>query len=224
MPSSIALPPSVPGARRAASDATRAELVARATELFGDLGYAATSLDAVAAAAGVTKGALYHHFQGKKDLFEVVFDLTAQRMLTDVRAQATRSSEDARISEAVRLFLTAHCEPRYRQIVLHDGPGVLGSVVRDPAKSPTFPVIAAYMRRVMPEWHEDDATLDMMAKFFFSACEQAAHSVAEAPSEETEAALERAERSLRVLLAALRQLSRNNLDAASALAAPYINS
>src|SRR2546430_10908949 len=55
------------------TDATTAQLVAAAGQLFGQDGYAATSIDAIAAAAGLTKGAAYHHFPTKAALFHVVF-------------------------------------------------------------------------------------------------------------------------------------------------------
>ena len=54
-------------------EATVGALVDAARELFAQDGFAATSLDAVAARANVTKGAVYHHFDGKRQLFEAVF-------------------------------------------------------------------------------------------------------------------------------------------------------
>jgi AcrR family transcriptional regulator len=66
----------VPGTSRRAqhSASTRRALVDVAEGLFAEYGYAATSLDAIVAGAQVTKGALYHHFAGKRALFEAVFD------------------------------------------------------------------------------------------------------------------------------------------------------
>ena len=66
----------------AQGDATRAELVRAARELFGEHGYADTSLDEIVTRAGVTKGALYHHFTGKEDLFRAVFE-QVHREVTD---------------------------------------------------------------------------------------------------------------------------------------------
>ena len=60
--------------RIAQGDATRANLVAAARELFGEHGYADTSIDEVVARAGLTKGAVYHHFDGKEGLFRAVFE------------------------------------------------------------------------------------------------------------------------------------------------------
>ena len=63
------------------TEATTAALLGAARELFAQDGYAATSLDAVVARAGVTKGALYHHFEGKDDLFAAVFARENARLL-----------------------------------------------------------------------------------------------------------------------------------------------
>ena len=60
--------------RQEYSAATKRALTDVAEELFTEHGYAATSLDAVVAGARVTKGALYHHFSGKQDLFQAVFE------------------------------------------------------------------------------------------------------------------------------------------------------
>ena len=62
------------------TEATTTALVDAARELFAKDGYAATSLDAVAAKARVTKGAVYHHFQGKQQLFEAVFAREVERL------------------------------------------------------------------------------------------------------------------------------------------------
>src|SRR3989442_3448107 len=56
------------------SESTRQALVDSAVEMFAKRGYAATSLDAIAKRARVTKGALYHHFSGKQALFEAAFE------------------------------------------------------------------------------------------------------------------------------------------------------
>src|SRR5919197_343150 len=65
------------------SEATVAQLIAAARQLFALDGYNATLLDDVVERAGVTKGALYHHFSSKADLFEAVFD-REQRRLAEV--------------------------------------------------------------------------------------------------------------------------------------------
>jgi AcrR family transcriptional regulator len=66
------------------TEATTGQLLAAAQELFGRDGYTATSIDAVAAAAGMTKGAAYHHFAGKPALFRAVFAAEQQRMAAEL--------------------------------------------------------------------------------------------------------------------------------------------
>ncbi|MEV0202585.1 TetR family transcriptional regulator [Nonomuraea sp. NPDC050691] len=126
--------------RRTQAERTRAttgELVEAARLLFGRDGYAATSIDDVARAGGLTKGAVYHHFSGKADLFRAVF-VRQQERLTSLIAEAairpgaapTTGGQDADPLEAVRrgarAFLLACAEPETRRIVLLDGPAVLG--------------------------------------------------------------------------------------------------
>ena len=62
------------------SQATRAALIKTARKLFARLGYAATDIETVARRTRVTRGALYHHFKDKQDLFSAVFDLEEQRL------------------------------------------------------------------------------------------------------------------------------------------------
>src|ERR1700689_428378 len=61
-----------PGKRAAQGRATRGQLIEVATRLFAENGYEGTSIEAVLTAAGVSRGALYHHFAGKEALFEAV--------------------------------------------------------------------------------------------------------------------------------------------------------
>ena len=64
--------------------ATLGAILAAAERLFGDNGYEATSVDEIAASAGVAKGAVYHHFQRKQDVFEAVFERVSSRLVLAV--------------------------------------------------------------------------------------------------------------------------------------------
>src|ERR671918_361237 len=75
------------------SEATQSALVDSARDLFASEGYSDTQLDDVVREAGVTKGALYHHFQGKADLFRAVFE-DEQRRLAKVVSYAYRRKRD----------------------------------------------------------------------------------------------------------------------------------
>jgi AcrR family transcriptional regulator len=105
---------------------TRAALVAAARDVFGEEGFAATSTEEIVARAGVTKGALYHHFTGKEDLFKAVFE-QVQREVSDQVAAVflERDAWDALVAGCV-LWIDAHQDPAVRRIVLRDARAVLG--------------------------------------------------------------------------------------------------
>ncbi len=108
--------------------ATRAALIKTARKLFARLGYAATDIETVARRTRVTRGALYHHFKDKRDLFSAVFDLEEQK-LTVIVAQAASAKAGAAwdgIIAGCNAFLDACLEPAVQQIVLIDALAVLG--------------------------------------------------------------------------------------------------
>lgn len=109
------------------AETTRGALVAAAHELFARNGYSATSLDEVAARAGVTKGGLYHHFDGKVELFKAVFE-EQQKQLAGIGMRAYAGKRDQRtgLLEACRAFLEAALDPAIQRVTLLDGPTVLG--------------------------------------------------------------------------------------------------
>lgn len=107
--------------------ATRTAIIKAAHRLFGDHGFAATTMDEVAAAARVAKGAVYHHFATKEALFETVFDQVSRDLLAEVDRVA-RSEKDplAAMAKGTQAYFAACANGRTGQIVLHDGPAVLG--------------------------------------------------------------------------------------------------
>jgi AcrR family transcriptional regulator len=109
------------------TEATTAALVDAARELFARDGYEATSLDAVAARAGMTKGAVYHHFDGKRQLFEAVFSREIDGMTTPLATAYTRKKDpwDA-FKAASRAFLDECLDPGLQRIVLLDAPAAIG--------------------------------------------------------------------------------------------------
>jgi AcrR family transcriptional regulator len=118
------------------TDATRAALVAAAVELFAELGFHAVPAEAIVRRAGVTSGALYHHFRDKRDLFRAAFDEAEASLARRVTSKARRGKDPwDRLERGVTEYLRACREPAVRSIVLRDGPSVLG----------------------WEEWHEADA-------------------------------------------------------------------
>jgi AcrR family transcriptional regulator len=109
------------------TEATITALVDAARELFARDGYAETSLDAVAAQAHVTKGAVYHHFQGKQQLFEAVFAREVDRLCTVMPAvyASKRDPWDA-FEACCRAFLEECLEPGLQRIMLLDALAAVG--------------------------------------------------------------------------------------------------
>jgi AcrR family transcriptional regulator len=109
------------------TEATTTALVDAARELFARDGYAATSLAAVAARADVTKGAVYHHFEGKQQLFEAVFTREVERMAVPVVEAYSRKKDpwDA-FKAGCRAFLDECLDPDLQRIVLLDALTAIG--------------------------------------------------------------------------------------------------
>lgn len=107
------------------AEATRRTLVDEALKLFGVHGYNGTSLDDVAVAAKATKGAVYHHFKDKKQLFIAVYELMAKAVAERVAERAGLNPK-GRIDRAISAFLEQTAEPDVLHILLQDGPSVLG--------------------------------------------------------------------------------------------------
>jgi AcrR family transcriptional regulator len=103
--------------------------VAAARPLFAAQGFAEVSTDAIVAAAGVTRGALYHQFADKTALFEAVFEAVEAdiaRRLAEEAAAAGIADPVETLRHAVRTWLDICVEPEIHRIALIDGPSVLG--------------------------------------------------------------------------------------------------
>ena len=108
------------------SEATRTRLLAVARRLFAARGYAVTSVDELVRRAGVTKGALYHHFADKQAIFRAVFEETERQLVVAAAAGARGRDALARFRAGCLAFLEASLDRGVQRIVLHDGPAVLG--------------------------------------------------------------------------------------------------
>ena len=111
----------------ARGQATRRHIVEAATELFATLGYDGTSIEAVLQAAGVSKGSLYHHFDGKDGLFEAVLDRMTERIEAALAAAAVGVTSPTELLRVGCLaWVRQAVDPAVQQIMLIDAPTVLG--------------------------------------------------------------------------------------------------
>jgi AcrR family transcriptional regulator len=138
-----------PQPRRAehASD-TRTALVAAARRLFAAQGYDGTGTEQIVADARVTRGALYHHFRDKADLFRAVMAEAAgevAQQLVDEQLAAEAESPLAEIRDGVSAFLDVCVGGDFQRIVLVDGPRVLGSDAWEE-------LVDRYGRQLLEEW------------------------------------------------------------------------
>lgn len=132
VPAQASEPASLPDGRKTNAAATQAALRAAGRKLFGQLGYGATPLGAICSEAGVTTGALYHHFGDKKGLFAAVaeeLDEGLVQLTAAASAQALAAGADPwhAFLAAMDAFLQAGMNPEGRRIGLTDAPAVLGT-------------------------------------------------------------------------------------------------
>jgi len=115
-------------AKQAERRAATTEAILKAgRRLFGERGFAATTIDDIAEAAQVAKGAVYHHFATKEAVFEAVFDAVSRDLVADIE-RTTRSEPDvlAAMVAGTQHYFAACAKGATCQIILRDGPAVLG--------------------------------------------------------------------------------------------------
>jgi AcrR family transcriptional regulator len=106
---------------------TRRKLEAVARKLFAVRGFAGVSAEEIVAAAAMTRGALYHHYDGKEGLFEAVVDTLMQEVHAKLKKSAAGASDPLQaIERGIAAFLKVCTEPSVQGILLVDAPAVLG--------------------------------------------------------------------------------------------------
>jgi AcrR family transcriptional regulator len=186
------------------SETTTGQLLDAAAELFGADGYAATHLDDVVSRAGVTKGALYHHFASKRELFEAVFE-REQRKIAVAASEAhgrNRNHWDG-FYEGCRAFFEASLDPAVQRITLLDAPSVLGwERMREIEGRYTHALLREGLERAMREGTIARRPVEPLAAMLDGAICEAAMFVAR--SEDQRKVMRRALAELRLQLDALR--------------------
>jgi AcrR family transcriptional regulator len=114
------------------AEITRNAVIAAAKQQFAERDYESVSLDEIAAAARVTKGAIYHHFENKRDLFRTVYEGLAGDVEQRVRKRMSRGTSPLERAElAIEAFLDCADDEAIRSVMFRDGPTALGSECRD---------------------------------------------------------------------------------------------
>jgi AcrR family transcriptional regulator len=116
-----------PGRREVEARATRDSLIQAALDLFAERGYGAVGTEEIVARARVTRGALYHHFRDKRDLFRAVHERVESELMERVTSRMASTDDPWElIVSGTRAFLEACEEPAVKRIALTDAPAVLG--------------------------------------------------------------------------------------------------
>ncbi|WP_127480084.1 TetR/AcrR family transcriptional regulator [Nocardioides pantholopis] len=203
-----------PSRRQQYSASTKRALVDVAEDLFTQHGYAATSLDTIVAGARVTKGALYHHFTGKQALFEAVFERVESDASRAIQ-RAVRGKADPweKAVAGLRAFLAVVQEPRYRRIVVQEGPAVLGHErYREQEERSTFANVVEIVRSVTTAgtWEVEEEMLQTFSRIFFGAMSSAGECVATAT--DPLAAAQRVETAITFILQGFQVLADTGVD------------
>jgi AcrR family transcriptional regulator len=156
------------------SQVMRGALIAAGRKLFTDKGYAETSTPEIVAAANVTRGALYHHFEDKAALFRAVIVAESERVAAHIN-QATMNCTDAAqaLETGTDAYLDAMTEAGRTRLLLIDGPAVLGQdamdqIDRETAGGTIVVGLSAALGR------EPDARMEALGRLLSAAFERAA--------------------------------------------------
>ncbi len=158
-------------------------LIRVARELFADPGYSATSIEDITKKAGVTKGALYHHFRNKRDLFQAVFEELEKELVEKVIMAAAGAGDDLLegLRLGVRAFLEASLDPAVARIVLIDGPSVLGwETWKEIDERYGYAITAGSLQGAMDAGLLIKRPVEPLARLFLAALSEAALQIARA--------------------------------------------
>ena len=162
-------------------EATRAALIEAAQRLFTQEGYTATATADIVAAAQVTRGALYHHFRDKEDLFRAVLEATEAETVHRVAEAAQGGTPLAQLHAAIDAFFESCLDPVVQRIMLEDGPAVLGwEAWHDIDARYAYGVIAAGLEAAIASGELDAQPVEYLAHLMVGAFMQAGMVVARA--------------------------------------------
>jgi AcrR family transcriptional regulator len=174
------------GRKAEQSENTRRALLDVARELFAERGYAGTATEEVVQRAGVTRGALYHQFRDKEDLFRAVYEEVerelTERMLAGLRKRVSR---DANALERMRAgneaFLDACLDPAFQRIALIEAPSVLGWNLRSKVARHGLDMIRMVLEAAIEEGSIPEQPVEPMAHLVRAVLNEAALLLARSP-------------------------------------------
>jgi AcrR family transcriptional regulator len=190
--------------REERAEATRAQLLASARELFAARGYADVGTEDVVRAAGLTRGALYHHFPDKRELFAAVHEQLEKELMATVAASLSgRGDPLEMLAAGVRRFLDICLEPAVLRITILEAPTVLGwERWRQIDAEHSLGLVTAALEMAMQAGLIARQDTSMLGHLLLAACGEAAQLIAHAP--DPAAARTQVEPVLLALLAGLR--------------------
>lgn len=165
------------------ADATREALLRVARELFGTHGYAGVGTELIVERAGVTRGALYHHFDGKRELLRAVYEQFELEVVTGIAAQMTSSGSDPLelLRGGLAAFLDICTDGPFIQIALLDAPTVLGwAAWREIAEKYGLGLISAGLQAAMEAGQLRPQPIRPLAHIMSGAIDEAAMYIANA--------------------------------------------
>lgn len=172
--------------RRARGEATRERLIAVARELFGQRGYEATSIEAVLEGSGVARGALYHHFKGKAELFDAALESLYGELALQAGDEA-RASEDPLegLRAGAGAWLEMALDPAVQRIALLDAPAAIGwERWRELDERWWLGGLRASFRRLEREGRVPRGQSELLARMVYAALNEASLLIASAPDQQ----------------------------------------
>lgn len=171
-----------PGRRDTNAEATRALIIGKARKVFAKNGFADAGLSEIVTAAGVTTGAVYHHFGDKKGLFLAVAETVEGDILKSVMlAAATKSGSWEQLLAAVDATLEICAEPDVQRIIFIDAPTVIGPAAwREIELKYAFGGMLQALRGLIDEGVVRSGSADVLASILLGALIEAARAVARA--------------------------------------------
>jgi AcrR family transcriptional regulator len=191
-----------PRTRGQMSAETIEQLVRSARLRFAQSGYAATSMDALCAEAGLTRGALYHHFGGKDGLLEAVVCQIDSEITAEVEAAFGRSTDTwIGLQAGLSVYLSQALKPEIQQILIRDAPAALGHRLRALDKVSVITPLTQALAELIKIGRIHPADPEALARLLNGALDEAAVWISESAS--PKATLKKAQAAFTVLLGSL---------------------